>query len=37
MYALDLLIKIHTNNKELKFMPKKTKKKTKLPIGFIKN
>ena len=36
MYALDLLIKIHTNNKELKFMPKK-KKKTKLPIGFIKN
>ena len=27
MYALDLLIKIHTNNKELKFMPKKKKKK----------
>ena len=37
MYALDLLIKIHTNNKELKFMPKKKQKKTKLPIGFIKN
>ena len=38
MYALDLLIKIHTNNKELKFMPKR--KKSKLPIyriGFIKN
>ena len=35
MYALDLLIKTHTNDKELKFMPKR--KKSKLPIGFIKN
>ena len=38
MYALDLLIKIYTNYKELKFMPKRIK--SKLPIyriGFIKN
>ena len=38
MYALDLLIKIHTNDKELKFMPERIK--SKLPIyriGFIKN
>ena len=38
MYALDLLIEIHTDYKELKFMPKRIK--SKLPIfriGFIKN
>ena len=38
MYDLDLLIKIHTNDKELKFMPKRIK--SKLPIyriAFIKN
>ena len=38
IYAFDLLIKIYTNDKELKFMPKRIK--SKLPIyriGFIKN
>ena len=38
MYALDLLIKINADDKELKFMPKRIK--STLPIywiGFIKN
>ena len=38
IYAIDLLIKTHTNDKEFKFIPKRIK--SKLPIytiGFIKN